>query len=88
MPRPASSATIARSVRSGFSTTRANSHSRPLSSDSALGAPIFDVAELPVACQRWHHRTTLGMLTSNSAAVRRRERPAATEATTRSPKIL
>ncbi len=52
----------ARNVRSGFSAMRASSHSRSPSSESGRRPPICCAAALPVACQRWHHFTTLATL--------------------------
>jgi hypothetical protein len=84
MPRPASSATTARSVRSGFSAIRASSHARSPATTRGRCPPIGLAAALPLAWKRCDQRTTLATLNPNSAAVLRRDRPPVTDATTRS----
>jgi len=85
-PAALSSATTARNVRSGFSAIRASNHSRLLAKQCGRCPPIAKAAALPVVRKRCDHRTTVAMLTPNSLAVARRERPPATDATTRSRK--
>jgi hypothetical protein len=77
---------IARNVRSGFCTIRASSQSRLLARRCGRRPPITEAAALPVIRKRRDHRTTVATLTLNILAVARRERPPATDLTTRSRK--
>jgi hypothetical protein len=77
---------IARNVRSGFSAIRANSHSRLPAKRRGRRPPIAKAAALPVVRKRCDHLTTVATLTLNIVAVARRERPPATDVTTRSRK--
>jgi hypothetical protein len=77
---------IARKVRSGFSAICASSQSRRLARRCGRCPPIAKAAALPVLRKRCHHLTTVATLTLNIFAVARRERPPATDATTRSRK--
>jgi hypothetical protein len=86
IPSAASSALIARKVRSGFAAIRASSHSRLLARRCGRCPPIAKAAALPVVAKRCDHLTTVATLTLNIFAVARRERPPATDATTRSRK--
>jgi hypothetical protein len=63
VPRSYSSTTSPRSVRSGFSASRASNHSRSESSISRFQPPILPAAALPVSRQRCDHFTTLATLT-------------------------
>jgi len=85
-PSAASSARIARNVRSGLSAIRASSHSRLPARRCGRRPPIAKAAALPVVRKRCDHLTTVATLTLNIFAVARRERPPATETTTRSRK--
>jgi hypothetical protein len=85
-PSAASSARIARRVRSGFSAIRASSQSRLPARRCGRCPPIARAAALPVVRKRCDHLTTVATLTLNSFAVARRERPLATDVTTRSRK--
>jgi hypothetical protein len=85
-PSAASSASSARNVRSGFSAIRASSQSRLPARRCGRRPPIARAAELPVLPKRCDHLTTVATLTLNIFAVARRERPLATEVTTRSRK--
>jgi hypothetical protein len=85
-PSAASSALIARKVRSGFSAIRASSQSRLLARRYGRCPPIVEAAALPVVWKRCDHLTTVATLTLNIFAVVRRERPPVTDATTRSRK--
>jgi hypothetical protein len=85
-PSAASSALIARNVRSGFAAIRASSHSRLLARQCGRCPPIAKAAALPLVRKRCDHLTTVATLTLNIFAVARRERPPATDATTRSRK--
>jgi hypothetical protein len=82
----ASSALIARNVRSGFSAIRASSQSRLLARRCGRCPPIAEAAALPVVRKRCDHLTTVATLTLNIVAVARHERPPATDLTTRSRK--
>jgi len=85
-PSAANSARSARRVRSGFSAIRASSQSRLPARRCGRRPPIAKAAALPVVRKRCDHRTTVATLTLNILAVARRERPPATDATTRSRK--
>jgi hypothetical protein len=85
-PSAANSARSARKVRSGFSAIRASSQSRLLARRYGRCPPIARAAALPVAWKRCDHLTTVATLTPNIFAVARRERPPATDVTTRSRK--
>ena len=77
---------IARNVRSGFSAIRASSQARLPAKQCGRRPPIARAAALPVVRKRCDHRTTVATLTLNIFAVARRERPPATNPTTRSRK--
>ena len=77
---------IARNLRSGFCAIRASSHSRLPARRCGRRPPIARTAALPLVRKRCDHRTTVAMLTLNTVAVARHERPPAAEATTRSRK--
>jgi hypothetical protein len=77
---------IARKVRSGFSAIRASSQSRRPARRRGRPPPIAKAAALPVVPKRCDHLTTVATLTLNIFPVARRERPSATDATTRSRK--
>jgi hypothetical protein len=85
-PSAASSARSARRVRSGLSAIRASSQSRLPARRCGRRPPIVRAAALPVAVKRCDHLTTVATLTLNIFAAVRRERPLATDATTRSRK--
>src|SRR5512135_928386 len=85
-PSAASSARIARNVKSGLSAIRASSQSRLPPRRCGRRPPIAKAAALPVVRKRCDHLTTVATLTLNLFAVARRERPPATAATTRSRK--
>src|SRR6478609_5756820 len=59
---------------------------RPSASVSNRGPPIAKAPALPVVRKRCDHLTTVATLTLNILAVARRERPPATDVTTRSRK--
>jgi hypothetical protein len=86
IPSAASSAKIARNVRSGFSAVRASSQSRLPARRCGRRPPIAKAAALPVARKRCDHLTAVATLTLNIFALARHERPPAINATTRSRK--
>jgi hypothetical protein len=86
IPSAASSARIARNLRSGFCAIRASSQSRLLVRRCGRRPPIARAAALPVTRKRCDHLTTVATLTLNIFAAARHEQPPDTDATTRSRK--
>jgi hypothetical protein len=87
-PLAASSALIARNVRSGFAAIRASSQSRLPARRCGRRPPIARAAALPVARKRCDHLTTVATLTLNIFALARHEPPPDTNATHPVPQIL